>query len=88
MFGLYLLLVVTMETFTVLSCNGNSINFVSKWFKMFQLVRTRFQCASKIVDLRHIEIINSISKLNKFSFCNNYRSFKWGGGNHIYFNYF
>ena len=30
-----------------------------------KLVKIRFQCVSRIVDLRHIEIINSISKLNK-----------------------
>ena len=34
---------------------------------MFQLVRIRFQFASMIVDLRHIEIINLISNLNKLS---------------------
>ena len=57
-----------METFRVLSRNGNYIYCVSKWFKMFQLVRIIFQCASMIVDFRHIEIINLINKLNKLSF--------------------
>ena len=47
--GFDLLLVVTMETFRVLSHNG----------------KIRFQCVSMIDDLRHMEIINSISKLNK-----------------------
>ena len=30
-----------------------------------ELVKKTFQCVSRIVDLRLIEIINSISKLNK-----------------------
>ena len=34
---------------------------------MFQFVRIRFQCASRIVDLRHIEIIKSLSKLKNLS---------------------
>ena len=30
-----------------------------------ELFKLRFQCVSMIVDLRHMEITNSISKLNK-----------------------
>ena len=30
-----------------------------------ELVKIRFQYVSRLVDLRHIKIINSISKLNK-----------------------
>ena len=52
---------------------------------MFQLVRVRFQCASRIVDLRHIEIIKSISKLNKLSIhFVTIIDLLSGWGNHIY----
>ena len=49
-------------------CHVMEINCVSKWFKIFQLVRIRFECASRIVDFRHIEIINLINKLIKLRF--------------------
>ena len=50
-----------------------------------ELVKIRFQCVSRIVDLRHIEIINWISKLNKLRI--NFVTIidlESGWGNHIY----